>query len=384
MSVINVLHVLNGTGNSSISRIVQRIIQSPSQQYINWHIGGLNGLGELEDEFRKIGAQVVDFSGKQNGRRSPSQSIREYIISNRVNIVHTHTPRAIFVLYQALGGKSQIFHVATKHSLFNPRDRRWGLPYTLLDRIGLYLPDHVVAVSRSMRNQISGCPGLGNKISVIYNDVPCELFYKPNQRDSCRVELGVPPESLMIGYTGRIEKVKRIDLLLKAFASVLVRYPSARLVLVGEGDLEQKLKIYAEKLGISNAVIWTGFRNDIPRLLAAMDIYVQPSVNEGLSLSILEAMAAEKAIIATQVGGTPELLENGKTGLLITPKMVSSIENATLYLIKHPEIRSEISKAARREALHRFNTGRMPGQYHRLYESLTVQGSKADHRPKSK
>jgi glycosyltransferase involved in cell wall biosynthesis len=373
MPSINVLHVLNDVGDSSIGRIVQRIIQNLDQQYFNWHVGGLNGLGDLKDEFLELGAQVVDFSEKQNGRPNSLQDIRKYIISNKIDIVHTHTPRAILALYRVLGGKLDIFHVATKHSLFTPSDRRWGLQYTLLDRLGLYLPGHVVAVSQAMFKKISSYPGMGNGVSAICNDIPCEFFYKPDQRDACRTELKLAPESLVIGWTGRIEKVKRIDLLLMAFASVLTRYPNARLILAGDGDLKQKLEEYATQLGISDAVIWTGFRKDIPRLLAAMDIFVQTSVNEGLSLSILEAMAAEKAIIATQVGGTSELLENGKTGVLIPPRMVSSIENAILYLLEHPEFRHEIANAARSFALGHFNAGKMANEYQQLYESLMAQ-----------
>lgn len=373
MPSMNVLHILNDLSDSSISRIVQRIAYNLSQQHFKWHIGGLNGLGDLEDEFKELGVQVVDFSEKSKGRYSPWRSIREYIILNKINIVHTHSPRAILVLYLALAGTSEVIHVATKHSLFTPGDRIGGIPYTLLDRFGLYLPDHIIAVSQAMSDQISNYPGISSKVSAILNDIPCEFFYKPEQRDICRKELGVAPDSLLLGYTGRIEKVKRIDLLLLAFASVLAQYPSTRLLLAGEGSLKPKLERYAAQLGVSDAIIWTGFRKDIPRLLAAIDIFVQNSTNEGLSLSILEAMAAEKAIIATHVGGTPEVIESGTNGLLIIPGIASSIESAILYLIENPEIRSEIAKAARDFVLRDFNTNRMASEYQQLYEHLMIK-----------
>jgi glycosyltransferase involved in cell wall biosynthesis len=368
-----VLHVLNEVDDSSISFIVQQLIINLNSQCFNWHIGSLNGLGLMEEKFKNIGAHVVDFSGKQQRKMNSLRNIREYIIAHRINIVHTHSLRAIFILYLALIDKSETIHVATKHTLFAPSDRRWGLQYAALDRIGLYLPDHVVTVSRAMHHQISSYPGMGNRVTTICNGIPCKFFYKPNQRDMCRTELGLAPESLVIGYTGRIEKVKRLDLLLTAFASTLKRYPNTRLIIVGEGDLKLKLEKFAAQLGISDAVIWTGFRKDIPRLLASMDIFVQTSVNEGMSLSILEAMAAEKAIIATRVGGASELLEDGITGLLIAPRNVLSIENAIFYLLEHPEIRSEIANAARSFVLRHFDTGRMARDYQQLYESLMAQ-----------
>lgn len=373
MSSVNVLHVLNDVSDSSISRIVLRMIQNLDQQYLKWHVGGLNGLGDLEYEFREQGTQVVDFFEIQNGRSNLLKSIREYIIFNRIDIVHTHTLRAIFIIAQALGIKSETLHVATKHTLFNPIDRNWGLQYTLFDKLGLYLPNHVVAVSNTMFKQISSYPGMKNRVSVICNDILCESFYKPNQREACRKELGLSLESIVIGYTGRIERVKRIDLLLLSFSSLLKRYPNARLVIAGEGDLKPKLERYAVQLGIVDEVIWTGFRKDIPRILAAMDIFVQTSVNEGLPLSILEAMAAEKAIVATKVGGTKELLENGKTGLLIAPRNVLSIENAILDLMEQPELRIKMAVAARNFVLSHFNAGRMADEYKNLYRTLIAK-----------
>ena len=205
MSSINVLHVMNNVGDSSISRIVQQLVQNLDQQYFNWHVGGLNGLGNMEDEVRNLGAHVVDFSEKQQ-KTSSWRSIREYIIANRINIVHTHTPRAIFALYLALFGKSKTIHVTTKHLLITPSDRRWGVQYVLQDRYGLYLPDHVVAVSQTMCHQISAYPGMSRKTTAIRNAIPCDHFNKPDQRDLCRSELGVAPNSLVIGYIGRIQK----------------------------------------------------------------------------------------------------------------------------------------------------------------------------------
>jgi glycosyltransferase involved in cell wall biosynthesis len=242
------------------------------------------------------------------------------------------------------------------------------------------LPDHIVTVSQTMCNQISNYPGIGHKVTAIRNAISCDLFNVPEQRDSCRSELGLSPNALVIGYTGRIQKVKRIDLLLLAFASVLDQYPDARLILAGEGDLKPRLEMYATQLGISKAVIWAGFRKDIPRLLAAMDIYVQPSINEGLSLSILEAMAAQKAVVATRVGGASEVIENEKTGMLVDPGSASNLAAAILYLFKHFEIRSKLANTARELVLRDFNTSRMANEYQQLYENLITGNSIVHHK----
>jgi len=125
---------------------------------------------------------------------------------------------------------------------------------------------------------------------------------------------------------------------------VLAQHPQARLMIIGEGGERPKLEAFAANLGISHAVIWTGFRQDMPRLLAAMDVYVQSSVNEGLCLSILEAMAAGKPVIATDVGGTQEVLTHQKTGILIPPVRLRPSGRRSVDLLGHPEKRVALSR----------------------------------------
>jgi glycosyltransferase involved in cell wall biosynthesis len=233
------------------------------------------------------------------------------------------------------------------------------------------MPNQIVAVSDAMYHQIISQPGLNKShIVMIHNAIPVEHFYAPDQRDSFRSELGLSTDLLLIGYSGRIEKVKRIDLLLLAFSDVLTHFPQARLILAGEGDLKPQLQDYAAKLGIDNAVFWLGFCREIPRFLAAIDVYVQSSSSEGLSLSTLEAMAAGKPIIATNVGGTNEILTEMETGLLIPSKSSSAISGAIVDLLEHPEKRLRLGEAARRRVLKEFNIQSMIDSYGLIYKKF--------------
>lgn len=374
MTRIAVLQLMNGFEDSSISRIVQQLVQHLGQQNYSWHIGGLRGLGHMGEEFSRLGTQVVDFSDRQNGSGSLTRRIKEYAMAHQVKIVHTHTPRTILVAGMALASKHQMIHLATKHLLYSPGDRPWGLIYSLLDRFTLYLPDHLVAVSQKMYRQIVAHPGLSiRRVTMIRNAIDSESYYVPDQRDCCRLEFGLTSESQVIGYAGRIEKMKRLDLLLEGFSLVLARHPQARLMIIGEGKLRPKLKALAAHLGISHRVIWTGFRQDIPRLLAAMDVYVQPSANEGLSLSLLEAMAAGKPVIATDVGGTPEVVVDGKTGVLIPPGSSSALRTAIADLLDDPERQSTLAQAARSHVVREFDVQQSTDAYRHLYEVLALQ-----------
>jgi glycosyltransferase involved in cell wall biosynthesis len=368
---ISILHLGNVVADSSSGRIVQRLVAHLGGKYYTWHIGGVCGLGDLQEEFIRLGAQVVDFSDRQNGSRYLARRIHAYVSAHKVKIVHTHTPRARLAAAMALVDEPRTTHLATEHLLYAPRDRRLGLIYTLLDRLALYPADHIVAVSQRMRRQLVALPGLSTRrVTAIQNAIDCEYFFAPEQRESCRSEFGLTPECQVIGYAGRIDRVKRLDLLIEAFSSVVSHYPQARLMIIGEGGQRPMLETLVASLGISHELIWTGFRQDMPRLLAALDVYVQPSINEGLSLSILEAMAAGKAVIATDVGGAQEVLAHQKTGILIPPESSPAIEAALIYLLNHPEKHAALAQAARDHVVQEFSVQRMVEGYRRVYETL--------------
>jgi len=366
--------LINSFYDSSITRIVRNLVRHLGQQNFTWHVGGLNGMGDMQDEFRRLGAKVVVFAGPESSPAKTRRHIRAYVEENRIELVHTHTPRTILMLRTALGSKHRQIHLATKHILNSPGDRSWGVLYSLMDRLLLYTPDHLVAVSDKVLRGITACPGIkSERVSMIRNAVDSAPYHVPDQRDSCRAEFGLIPEQVLLGTTGRLEKVKRYDLLIRGFSSVHAQFPRSRLMIAGDGTLRRELEKLADDLGIGDAVIWTGFRKDIPRLLAAMDIYIMSSVNEGLSLSILEAMAAGKPVVITDVGGARELVEDGITGLLISPGSSEAIAESLVALLEDPARMSTIARAGRDYAVQEFGVQRMMDSYGRLYGTLTAR-----------
>ena len=362
MSPINILHLMNSFEDASISRIVLRLIKYLGSTEYNWHVGALNPAGKMRAEYSQSGAQVVDFS-KQNG----SAEIKSYIQERNIQIVHTHTPRTI--LKVVLAQPANVIHISTKHLLFAPQDRNWGLFHALWDRFSLYLPNQIVAVSGTMYAQILSQPGMQkNRVALVRNAIPVEQFYVPEQREAFRAELGLSADTLLIGYSGRLNQVKRIDLLLLAFSQVLAQFPQAHLILAGEGNLKPQLQTYAVHLGLEQAITWLGFSSEIPRFLAALDVYVQPSLNEGLSLSILEAMAARQPIIATQVGGANEVLLNEENGLLIPAGSASAISHALIELLGSPQKRQALGEAAQQRVRKEFNIQAMATAYGSTYQ----------------
>ncbi|MFZ5919717.1 MAG: glycosyltransferase family 4 protein [Chloroflexota bacterium] len=368
MTRIRILHLVNNLVDSSISRIVERIIRSLDVAQYEWHVGYLSGSGEMEAALKSLGAEIVHFSAQQ-AEGPVALRIREYVHERGIQIIHTHTPRTILAITRA--GLKNVPHIATKHLLTKPSDRRWGVLYTAFDYVTLYLPDRIVPVSESMAAGIKALPGIRDgRVIPVRNAIPCEEFYQPERRRSTRRGLGFGPEQVVFGYTGRLDPVKRIDLLLKAFTEVLAAHPNVRLLIVGEGSQSRELEAMGRSLGIAEAVTWTGFRADIARLLAAMDVYVQPSHNEGLSLSILEAMAAGKPVIATDVGGAREVLHHRETGMLIPPRAHGALSGAMLELAQCPVLRLQLGAAAKEHVFDKFSLAKMVNAYGQIYQSL--------------
>ena len=371
MPKLAILHLMNGFGDASIGWIVQRLIQQLGSKDFAWHVSGLCGAGTMQAKYDQLGAQTIDFSQPVYPERMLWQRVRRYLIDNQISIIHSHTPRTIIHAFLATAWLPKTIHLATKHLLTNPQDRRWGLPISIYDRFSLYLPDHLIAVSNHMYEQIISTPLISKScVSAIPNAIPVEIFFHPDLRDDCREEFGLTPEIIAIGFAGRMEKVKNIDLLLIAFQQILDKHPNSRLLLVGEGSKQMEWKNLADRLGVSHSVIWAGFRSDMPRILAALDIFIQPSINEGLSLATLEAMAACKAVIATDVGGTSEIIRNNLTGLLITPGSSDSIAAAIREFLEYPEKRKMLACAGQIYVNEKFHINRMTDSYQCVYTEL--------------
>jgi glycosyltransferase involved in cell wall biosynthesis len=369
MDTIPVLHVIHAFSDNSMNRITGQIVQRLRPQGFEFHIGAVVYEEPLQGFFRDLGATVIEFA--QTGEGPLRARVAEYIQQHGVKLVHSHSARTAIIAGLALGPGRRGRHIYTKHLLLSPGDRRNGWVYWALDRLSLYLPGYVVPVSKVMGERLKRVPGLRrSRIIPIQNGVDTERFYAPDECAAVRAELGLPNDSVVIGFAGRIELMKRLDLLLDAFARLRPQFPALRLLLVGRGSELESLQAHAARLNVADAVVWAGFRTDMPRLLAAMDIYAQPSSNEGLSLSILEAMAAGKAIVTTDVGGAREIVQDRVTGLIVPPEDSAVFEEALRWVLGDGGTRIiSLGEAARRFVNAEFSATGMVDAYGRLYRT---------------
>jgi glycosyltransferase involved in cell wall biosynthesis len=205
-------------------------------------------------------------------------------------------------------------------------------------------------------------------VEVIQNGVDTRL-YSPEPRRS-RFELCLPADGRLIGHVGRLAPEKDHATLLKAFRSVAVADPRARLVLVGDGSLRSTLEVRAREIGVDDRVCWLGARTDVADLLPHFDVFVLSSIREGAPLSLLEAMAAARPVVSTRVGEVGRLVVNDVTGLVVEPGDPRGLAAAIATILSSPSVAARLGKASRAAVEQRFSLDRTVRAYEHLLTSL--------------
>jgi len=275
------------------------------------------------------------------------------------DILHAHGGRdhVLAVLADLLAPGAKI--IRTKHNL--TRIRR-GTHYR-------HLTHKLIAVSDAARKVLLKAGVKEDKIRKINDGIDLAPF-KPAEANAATLrELGIGADDFVIGATGRLgSKSKGIPDLLRAAPIVLEQAPHARFLLVGRS--EPFIEELAESLKLGDRVIFTGFRTDVPQMLACMHLYVQPSIRDAFPSSLLEAMAMGKPVVATHVGGIPEAVLSGETGLLCMPRDPRDLAHTLLRLIGKPATLREMGRRARERALSVFDVTRMADQLEQTYRAV--------------
>jgi glycosyltransferase involved in cell wall biosynthesis len=207
------------------------------------------------------------------------------------------------------------------------------------------------------------------KIATIPNAV-CPEHFPDDGGLETRLELKISSDAPVVGFVGRFFPEKNLFHFLQALVRVRASSPAMVGLLVGDGPLFEETQAQAETLGLARSLRFTGFREDISRLLAAMDVFVLPSATEGLSMTLLEAMAAGKPAVVSTVGGSQEAVVDGVTGFTVSPGDPDRLGEAIARLLAEPESRRRMGEAARQRMAREFSSERQVEQLAALYESI--------------
>jgi len=279
------------------------------------------------------------------------------------DIVHAHGSKAGLVGRLAVRRVGGVPFVVTAHNHVLRRTdtsptARWR--YRVVERTLSGLVDRYIAVSDSIARELTEAFGLSaDKVVTIHNGIDTAPFLVPQSRSLARESLGVTSDAPVVGLAARFSTQKGLGYLVAATPELVKRMPGIRVVIGGSGPLEVPLREQAARLGVSESILWPGQIADMPRFLAALDVYVSPSVTEGFSLALIEAGAAGVPVVATRVGGVPEVILDGDTGLLVVPGDPHALAAAVLAFIGDPKTASRLSAAARLRAVSAFSPKRM-------------------------
>ena len=255
----------------------------------------------------------------------------------RADVVHAHMYRAETVATRAVLALAEIGHrrpylVSTVHSSRVRHESDKDVLRELTPHM-----DQLIAVSSAIERKIRNEGRDTVPVRLIYNGVDLERY--DNQEACCTLpeEYGMEPGSQIVGVVARLEPEKGHPTLLEAWPRVLRAVPDTYLLIVGEGSRRDALEAQARELRIAHRVVFTGRRDDVPAVTAALDVAVLPSYREAQGLTILEAMALSRPVVASDVGGIPEMIEDGRTGLLVPPHDADALADAiTRLLLNHP------------------------------------------------
>ena len=257
------------------------------------------------------------------------------------DIVHTHTAKAGFVgrIAAKMAGVPVIVHTFHGHvfqGYFSPTMTR---VFLVLERLTARMSDTVITLTEGLRRELADQYRITDKAHITVLPLGLDLapFATAQRKDGAfRREHNIPASAPLIGIVGRLVPVKNHKLFLEAAALVRAKLPDARFVIVGDGEERDEIEVQVDALGLRDAVIFTGWVRDLVPVYADMDVNVISSLNEGTPVSVIESLAAGCPVVATAVGGVPDLLDHGALGRLVAPSDADALANGLIDVLANP------------------------------------------------
>jgi glycosyltransferase involved in cell wall biosynthesis len=368
---VSVLHVCDkfGVAGSSIHGVSRLFAWwFPRYDAARFRLA-LCGLKRPEPATEKLREQGIEVDHLGRGRFDPrilgDLVGRARRLKARILHVHGYAAADFGRLAARLVGARLVLH---EHFA----DPRMPAYQGVADRLLAPFTDRAIAVSHSTRRfLIEERHVAPDRVRLIWNGAPLSEFASgdPARGTRVREELGIPPSAPLVGIVGRLSAQKGHRFLIEGWPRVLQRHPAARLLVVGDGDLQASLLEQAEGLDVAASIVFAGHRTDIPAVLQALEVFCISSTYEGTPLALFEAMAAGKAIVSTAVDGCREVLEEGITGLLVPPGDASALAQALDRALGDGALRRALSEAAL-AASRRYDVDACVRQIEQVYEEL--------------
>ena len=296
------------------------------------------------------------------------QGLKSLVEEENIEILHCHEPKSR--LYGAIVSRMTGIPMVATHHLWTGQNLRTRLVESI-DAVVLHGCDKVIAVSTSVAESMRRVHVSRRRIEVIPNGIDLSSFRDELQTDELRASLGIPPEMPVIGAVGRLDIQKGHERLIEAAKKITDAGQDAFYIIAGEGVERPRLESLIRDLGLSAKVLLPGYQSDIRPYLAMMDVFVLPSRREGTPMALLEAMAMRKPVVATAVGGVPDVLTDGIDGIML-PENGAGLGDALLRLLRDPAFARQMARGGRRRVETEFSSSRMAARYEDVYRRCLV------------
>ncbi|MEE9442382.1 MAG: glycosyltransferase [candidate division Zixibacteria bacterium] len=367
MSKISVLHIVLTTDTGGMENVVYNLGVGVDPSRIHTQVGYLLWRGHLSDllDKRNIKSEMIPRGFPVLSLIYPRQMIK-YIKSSGCQIVHAHSG-CWFKVAAACAHLPHIKLIYTDHGRTYPEKKL----QIMMDRFSMRYTDKVVAVGSILQKYLIDGIGLpSEKVININNCIDTGRFSPCDTRIEIRKELDFSEDDLLIGIVARLAPVKNHRFLIKAFKQVSQKFPRARLLIIGSGPLKNDLEMQVDDLNLKEKIVFMGDRQDVPRLLNAMDFTTLSSLSEGVSLTILEAMASGLPVVATAVGGNSSIIKSGLNGILVESGNLTEYVIGLNRLLESKVVRVDMGNKARKYVVSEWSLSTMTTKYEDLYESL--------------
>lgn len=348
-----------------LQQVIVNLCRTIDRERFDVSVLCLRHLGEFVPVVEKLGIEVVLLPQKQSGVDYLSfLKVAKLLREKKIDVIHTHNTQPLIdgTLGALLAGVKTIVH--TDHSREFPDKRRymfaeWLLSHFVYKMVGVSKP-----TSRDLVTYERISP---RKVVTVLNGIDGSNFSVTVDKQKKRRELGITGEGPVIGLGVRLSEEKGVAYLLRAMPEIIKRYPNINLVIAGKGASEKDLKREAADLGVEKNTLFIGPRLDMPEVLKILDLYVLPSLREGLPTILLEAMAAGCPIVATDVGGNHMAITHGESGSLVESKNPGALAAEIVRVLGDEQLRNSYARRGLELFRSKFTAQEMTAQYEKLY-----------------
>jgi len=366
MERINVLHLIQGLEIGGLEIMVVNFLERIDRSKYRPSICCYDSLGSLAQGLSANGIRVHLVKRRPGIDYLYPLRLARFLRNMEVQILQLHNPTAFF--YGTLAGKiaRTPIIIYTEHG----RDFSSSIKVKIADRLLSGMVDKIVAVAEYGKKYLVEHEAIDErKILRIYNGIDAQKFARNHNGKAIKRDLGLQDNQLVIGIVARLDPIKNHACLIRAMKSVVGRVPQAVLLIIGDGPLRTELEGLTANLQLQNHIKFLGARTDISELLSVLDVFVLCSFSEGLSLTLIEACAAGKPIVATNVGGNPEIVGHAINGLLVPSDQPETLAGAVLEILTDKEKARRMGEMGRKKFEEEFTLDAMVKRYEDLYES---------------